>query len=796
MSSVSQSSRVDPEKILAAAFEYQTYGWSVIPIQLGTKFPAASLLPQKLDENDNLVWLDEEKRETLKNTGKPKKTWTPYQFRLPTDDEILTWFDKRSQVNIGIVTGKISGLVVLDIDNEEAFKEAKKRGLNQNTPCTQSKRGLHFYFKHPGYDLSNFVGKLPDMDLRADGGYIIAPPSLHPDGVFYAWRIKPDTHLLADLPEWIIDLAKPQPAPAPTRPQLTVIHGSAKGTAYGLAALASEVQNVLNAGEHLRNKTLNNAALKCGHLVAGGELDRAEVEQALYDAALQIGLTDTESRGTIQSGLQKGLTEPRSNPNPLSKNKVNLQLYNQQRAINEKLPTDTDNDQEIRNTDTGNARRLVRLYGDNIRFVHESGSWLIWDKNRWIEDKRSQLYQFAWNTCADMLREAADLIEAGDTKSGQKLQTWAVASESSSKLRNMIDLASHVPGVRITTGHLDQQPHILNCKNGTLDLLSYELRPHSSDDLLTKIIPTPYEPDAKCPTWERFLYRIMDGNKNLVSFLQRAIGYTLTADVSEQVWFFMYGSGKNGKSTFIETIKELLGDYSMKLPSESLMSKTNSPNFVGNDLAQLPGARLVIASETEEGRRLNEALVKDLTGGDTIKCRFLHHEFFEFNPTLKLWVYGNHQPIIRGADEGIWRRIAKIPFTVQIPPEDRDPQLLTKLKRELPGILAWAVRGCHEWREQGLNLPDEVKAATDEYRAEMDIISAWMDECMVMVKNASTLASKIYESYSTWCKDNGEIPVSQRRLGQALTTRGFTRQKGAGHQGGKILYNGLGIRES
>jgi putative DNA primase/helicase len=285
-----------------------------------------------------------------------------------------------------------------------------------------------------------------------------------------------------------------------------------------------------------------------------------------------------------------------------------------------------------------------------------------------------------------------------------------------------------------------------------------------------------------------FLDRVLNHDESLIEFLRLAVGYSLTGDISEQCLFFLYGTGKNGKSTFIETIMALMDQYGLKTPVETLMSK--QAEGIRNDLARLAGSRLVAASETEEGRRLNETLVKDLTGGDTITARFLHKEFFEIRPTWKIWIYGNHKPEIRGTDEGIWRRMRLIPFTVKIPDSEQDPQLPARLKEELPGILAWAVRGCLDWQQAGrLPVPAVVQSATASYRYEMDMIGTWLAEHCLVSPNVVASAKALYTSYTAWCTASGERSVSQRRFGESLTERGFARQR----QNQGIFWKGIGL---
>jgi putative DNA primase/helicase len=265
------------------------------------------------------------------------------------------------------------------------------------------------------------------------------------------------------------------------------------------------------------------------------------------------------------------------------------------------------------------------------------------------------------------------------------------------------------------------------------------------------------------------------GRRELIHFLQKAIGYSLTGNTQEQCFFILYGTGANGKSTLLDTLLALLGSYAKQAAPDVLLSKSIDRH--PTELADLMGARLVTAIETGEGRRLAENLVKQMTGGDRIKARFMRQDFFEFSPTFKLFLATNHKPQIRGTDYAIWRRIRLIPFTVTIPEEERDPTLPEKLRVELPGILAWAVRGCLAWQHEGLKPPAEVAHATEAYRTEMDVLAAFLADCCVVHRNARVKASELYHIYTQWCEDNGEHVENQRSFGMRLSERGFERCK-------------------
>lgn len=438
-------------------------------------------------------------------------------------------------------------------------------------------------------------------------------------------------------------------------------------------------------------------------------------------------------------------------------------------------------------TDVGNGKRLAERHGRDLRFCHPWGKWLVWDGRRWAKDDTAEVCRRAKETAEAIYDELAGVTDDDVRKA---IANHALRSQHDARQRAMINQASSEPGIPVLPKELDADPWLLNVANGTLNLRIGELRPHRREDLITKIIDVEYDPNAKCPTWLAFLDRIMNSNVELIYFLQRAVGYTLTGNTSEQCLFFLHGCGANGKSTLINTIGELMGDYGLQTPTETLMVKRG--DSVPNDIARLKGARFVSAVETEEGRRLAEVLVKQLTGGDMITARFLHAEFFEFRPTFKLWLAANHKPVIRGTDNAIWRRIRLIPFNVTIPEAERDKELPEKLKAELPGILAWAVEGCVAWQIEGLDPPDEVRLATQGYREEMDVLAGFLNDCCIVKSIARVSAGDLYGAYCKWCEANGERPLSQRAFGMRLTERGFTRMRGTG---GRFWWEGLGLVE-
>jgi putative DNA primase/helicase len=436
-------------------------------------------------------------------------------------------------------------------------------------------------------------------------------------------------------------------------------------------------------------------------------------------------------------------------------------------------------------TDLGNAARLVHHHGHNLRYCWPWRRWLVWNGQRWVIDDNGEVYRVAKATVASIYQEAS---AAADDEARKALAKHAMRSEAGVRVREMVDLArSDVP---VMPDELDASPDLLNTASGTIDLGTGELREHRREDLLTKLAPVDYRPDAPAPVWDAFLERVLP-SEELRTFVQRAAGYSATGDTSEQCMFIDHGTGANGKSTFQEAIAAALGDYAMRAPTEMLLTKRSGG--IPNDIARLKGSRFVAASETEEGRRLAESLVKDLTGQDTIAARFLWAELFEFTPTHKLWLSTNHKPEIRGTDNAIWRRIRLIPWSVTIPPAEQNKKLPTALRHELAGILAWIVRGCLAWRREGLQAPDEVRKATGQYRAEMDVLAGFLAECCELDTGHWEYAKDLYECYRRWCDENGERAEPQRKFGGRLGERGFQRDRGGSRGAG--IWRGVRLTE-
>lgn len=441
---------------------------------------------------------------------------------------------------------------------------------------------------------------------------------------------------------------------------------------------------------------------------------------------------------------------------------------------------------DLRLTDVGNAERFAGIHGNNLFFVKGLKKWFYWKDGIWQSDEIDRVMTLARETIKDMYLEASLL---SDKKQALHLFKHAKKSEAHRNLQALLAQAESM--LPRSVDELDQNNWLLSVANGTLDLETGEFRPHERNDLITKKIEVTYDPKADCPKWQAFLDRVLDHNQELTEFLQRAIGYSLTGDTREQVLFVLYGSGANGKSTFLQTVKDLLGCYSRALPPESLLVDKTRKGGPFNDLAMLRGMRFVITLEIEDGATMAESLVKGMTGGDTLSARKLYHEFFDFMPTFKIFMATNHKPIVKGTGEAIWRRIRLIPFVVTIPPEERNKNLRQELNAELSGILNWALAGLDKWKTSGLNNPKEVTLATNEYRHEMDIMLEFLEDHCEMGVNHYVEIQSLYSAYCSWCEESNLRVMSKPRFVKSMLQRGHDRVR---RHGGIRMLSGISLK--
>jgi putative DNA primase/helicase len=512
--------------------------------------------------------------------------------------------------------------------------------------------------------------------------------------------------------------------------------------------------------------------------VGARALVRTDVERALLEAAKGAGLGEGEIRRTIASGLKAGETRPRD----LSG------IGTQAAEMKTSTPGEKSLDSKLARrprTELGNAERMVTRFGDVIRYCHPWSKWLVWDGQRWAIDNTAAANRLAKKTVRKILAEASTVEEE---EARTLLTKWAITSESRAAISAMLALASSERGVPILHEEMDRDGWLFNCPNGTIDLRTGQLRGHRREDLITQLCPVDFDPMARCPLWDGTLDLFFKSDPELIGYWQRVFGYCLVGVIRDHVMPIAYGKGSNGKSTILGTMLEVLGrDYAMKCPPDMLMAKKTDSH--PTDRADLFRKRLVVAIETESGRRLNETMVKELTGGDPIRARRMREDFWEFLPTHTLLMATNHKPLIRGSDNGVWRRLKLVPFPVSVEDKQADKAMPEKLQGEYPGILAWAVRGCLAWQRDGLEEPRGVQTATRQYRAEQDRIGSFLEEHAIEDPTAEVRASDLYARYCEWAKAGNEFVMSQTAFGTELQERGYTVRKS-----GCNWYQGIKLR--
>lgn len=436
------------------------------------------------------------------------------------------------------------------------------------------------------------------------------------------------------------------------------------------------------------------------------------------------------------------------------------------------IKEDSDNVKLYTFDDTGNAERLIDLFGGQIRYSYIDKRWLYYDGRKWCYDYSGAIERISDKAVLAMRAEARAYEQMDADSGGDMAKSFEkhMKSSRSNKSKNAMlkEAQHHVP---VMPSQMDTHKMKLNTPSGILDLKSGDLSEHNPDAYFTKITSVEYTSHADCPMWIQFLDDIFGGDKDLIRYVQKAVGYSLTGSTAEQCVFFLFGTGRNGKSTFLDIVRDIMGDYASNIQPETIMIRPSQSSAINSDIARLKGARLVTSVEPNEGVRINEGLLKQLTGDDIVTARKLYGDEFEFKPEFKLWMATNHKPIIRGTDTGIWRRVHMIPFTVQIPEEKIDRKLKYKLCRELPAIFRWAVEGCILYQNEGLKMPKAVFQMVKEYRREMDVISAFIEDRCIEGKDKYAQANALYAAYAQWCDDNNEYKMSNTKFGVELSKR-------------------------
>jgi len=654
-------------------------------------------------------------------------------FKDATNDpeRVKSLFAAYPNANVAVATGPGSGVFAVDVDVKngvgwtgfETFEQQHGK-LPETLTIDTPSGGRHFIYAYPeGLIIGNKTNLDGlQIDIRGDGGYIVAPPSVLQSGSGY--RLANDAPI-AQAPQWLLELVCKK----------EVGTGAAAGSNAGMIAKGG------------RNSVLCSIA---------GSLRRKGTNEDAINRALQA------------------INEAQCSP-PLDASEVERIARSVARYAPESRHPETD---------LGNARRLVEALDGNARYDHASRSWYLFDGRCWHRDNDGAILREA-KAVGDRLLADAEAVNDPDHR--KRRIAFAVKSQSQPRIRAMVELAQSEAGIPITASEFDRPAHLLNTRNGTVDLRTGELRPHNRADLLSRLINIDFDLGAPCPTFERFVVKVFQGDDDLIEFVHRVFGYAATGETKEQIFLVLHGDGANGKSTLLKAISDALGPYASHTPTETLLVRNGGPS---NDIARLMGARLVTASEADASQRLNESFIKQVTGDEPMTARYLYGEFFTFLPMFKLVLATNFLPQVNGSDPALFRRLRLIPFNRVFTAAEQDKELGAKLAAELPGVLAWIVRGAGKWYEKGLTTPAAVLHAGAEFRADSDTVGTYIENRCELASGEVIEAGYLFRDYSRFTSDAGREPLNQTAFGRTLTRRGIVAEK----RNGIAYRNGIKLR--
>ncbi len=614
-------------------------------------------------------------------------------------------------------------------------------------------------------------------------------------------------HKIPKLPHWMAEMiprATYRP-PSRTGASLTPLHQlpepPAEASPHALATLARQAEDIRTAPNGEQEQRLNNGAYRMGSLVGAQAIGIEVVLSALVQAGCDMTNYDPNNpwrKGEIEWKVVRAIHHGVAKPDPMH----SITARSKRKATAGTPATADEDVQHPHLTDTGNAKRFTNQWGNDVRYSpqlsnNELGSWMKWKDSHWQPDDELSVQEMAKETAMAIALESPPVVRYKKDKDGairfddqdnpiiekNETETWSKTSESAAKIRAMLDLAKSTPPIVIAASAFDTDPMLFNIRNGTLELASGKLREARRDDLLTQCAPVDFDPEAVCPKWEAFLLQCHQDNKPLVEFLQVWIGYCLTGDMREQKWLVHFGEGSNGKSTFTDLIAKLLGPYAKTASTATFMDneRASAAGSPRPDLIALRSARLVNVAESNQSQQLNETLIKRITGGDEISARQLHCQQITFKPVYKINMATNELPRIKATDGGTWRRPIALRWSVNFgtigaPPIDKE--LPKKLLEELPGILNWALTGCAKWQQQGLSIPPQISAWTEEYRDSNDTLAPFFEEILIMVQDLTISQKELFLVYDEWERQNGNgHPLGKKQFNQALRRPGIVVKK-------------------
>lgn len=758
-----------------------------------------SAIPQELKGYKNWVcW--QAYPDPKSHSGISKKPVNPKTGGLAQSNNPDTWSDFETAVR---QSGKYSGIGFMfsnspffgvDLDDMPNDIEDYQNGgadniisefvntLQSYTEFSQSKTGVHIICK----------GTLPEGRRKAkndSGGF-----EMYENGRFFVvtGNYCSEYGYINDCTESVKPLHSKYlgktAEPKPNRQNITVNLNSVDDIVRAAcSAKNGSLFKALYSGDFSAYSSQSEADMAfCNMLAFWCGCDAEKMDAIFRQSGLMRDKWDRKQSGTTYGviTLQKAISGCSQTYNPKKQNDYSISIGNGkviQTVDEEKMRAYTFDDM-------GNAERFVDLFGENVRYCYTEKKWYFYNSMRWSVDNLGVILRMA-DKCVEAMKAEAKLYLQADEESGgdmaKAFEKHMKSSRSNKSKKAMLnEIEHHLPILPI---QMDRYKMALNTPSGIINLKNGDVKAHNPEYYFTKITSVDCVEAADCPLWLAFLDDIFAGDKDLIRYIQKAVGYSLTGSTAEQCAFFLYGTGRNGKSTFIDVIRDVFGDYAANIQPETIMVKSSQSNAINSDIARLKGARLVTSVEPNEGVRLNEGLLKQLTGDDTVTARKLYSEEFEFKPEFKLWMATNHKPIIRGTDTGIWRRIHMIPFNVQISEDKVDKNLTHKLKAEMTGIFKWCIDGCLMWQREGLQMPAAVLKSVREYRREMDVISAFIeDKCTL---EGTVQASMLYAAYASWADSNNEYCMSNTKFSTELAKR-FEKIKGRNYN----YFTGISIR--
>lgn len=742
--------------------------------------------------------------------------WNMYKSQRPTLEQVLKWYENPGRTGIGIFCGKVSGgLECFEFDDRETYRKYKNLaeavGLGdlisdiEANYLEYSPNGVHWLYrcseisgnvklatrpKQSNEKINNKDNIKTLIETRGEGGYVIIAPShgpFNPSGPYVLQSGSIDT------------------IPTITPNSRNSLHNLAK--TFNVPLLPYNERTVTDFGEIRPGDIFNDRSTWDSVLIPHGWQKVFKRGTTAYwtRPGKPFGISATTNYAEtdlLYVFSSSTVFEPNRGYNKFSAyavlnhnndfsaaarelSRLEHDTPKQQATAQNTLSKDANSDPTAPGilTDSRVSEYFSALFESCIRYWPASKKWLIYNGSRWSTEIPGGPYPFI----RDMIRRFYKIGHAinADKERVAYLQNL-LKLEGHQRQTTILSAVQYIPSIVIDSDSLDCNPMFLNVRNGTLDLLTGQLRPHNSKDFITKLIDIEYKPDSECPEFIRFLNRILSGNHHFISYIQRFFGYCLTGRTDEQVMLFLYGEGANGKTTLANVIEALLGDLAITAGADLLMYRDN--RNASNDWAALRGARLVKVSEFDDGERISEAQLKTATGNDRISCRFLYGEHFTYIPTYKILLLGNHKPRILGRDYGIWRRIHLLPFRIMIPKDERDPNLFSRLLEEMPGILAWAVKGCLAWQEVGLAPPDEVQQEIEQYRKSEDVFMQWLDDCCNTGCEFQASASSLFDSFVKFTNWRHMTP---QKFGRLLAAQGFIKVKS-----GIIFWRGVKLSET